>query len=59
MSRGCGRKCVYMDCGKSSRHHPDLSFHKFPKNEDIRKKWILNSGKTIILFRFYIYMSDV
>lgn len=45
MSRGCGSKCVYMDCGKSARNNPDLTFRKFPTNADVRKKWILSSGK--------------
>lgn len=45
MSRGCGSKCVYMDCGKSARNNADLKFHKFPVNDNVRKKWILNSGK--------------
>jgi len=45
MSRGCGSKCVYMDCGKSARNNADLKFRKFPVNDDVRKKWILNSGK--------------
>lgn len=48
MSRNSGNKCVYMDCGESARSRPDLKLHKFPKNEEIRKKWILNSGKDIL-----------
>jgi len=45
MSRGCGSKCVYLDCNKSARNNTDLKFRKFPKNENIRKKWILNTGE--------------
>uniref|UniRef100_A0A2H8TT66 Transposable element P transposase n=1 Tax=Melanaphis sacchari TaxID=742174 RepID=A0A2H8TT66_9HEMI len=44
MSRGCGSKCVYMDCNKSARKNTGLKFRKFPKNDKIRKMWILNTG---------------
>lgn len=45
MSRGCGSKCVYMNCNNTARKNTDLKFRKFPKNEDSRKIWILNTGK--------------
>ena len=35
-----GRNCCVPNCGSNSRRHPFLSFHRIPKDETLRKKWI-------------------
>ncbi|CAG9827299.1 unnamed protein product [Diabrotica balteata] len=40
------KKCCI--CGKEqSSVYEDVSFHKFPKSEELRNKWISAVGKTI------------
>jgi len=42
-----GRVCQYNGCGRNSRNHPDLSMFSFPRDSNIGRQWILNSGKFI------------
>ena len=38
--RKIGHKCcAAASCSNRSDNHPDLSFHKFPKDDDLHKKW--------------------
>jgi hypothetical protein len=39
-----GDKCMFFNCNLSRRTSKN-SFYSFPNNEELAKKWILNSGK--------------
>ncbi|KAK4879740.1 hypothetical protein RN001_007886 [Aquatica leii] len=39
-----GRKCEFINCGKSKRNFPELVFHRFPKDAERSREWILRSG---------------
>ena len=38
--RVCKRYCCIPQCDSNSRKNPEISFHKIPKNPELRKKWI-------------------
>ena len=46
--------CVFSNCDSGSRKkgiqsNPNIHLHRFPKNEDIRNKWLLQIGSSIDL----------
>lgn len=47
MSRPCGLKCAYVNCGKSVRSELVLKLFRFPKYVNTSRQWISNSGKNI------------
>lgn len=47
MSRACGTKCSYVNCGKSARSELGLKLYRFPKDVSSSRQWILNCGKNI------------
>ncbi|XP_052801896.1 histone-lysine N-methyltransferase SETDB1-like isoform X2 [Mya arenaria] len=38
--------CVY-DCNSNGRYDSEISFHKFPKDENIRKQWVVKIRRDI------------
>lgn len=48
MSRPCGAKCMFLNCGKSARTESGLKLFRFPKDVSTSKQWILNCGKNIL-----------
>ncbi|XP_028407590.1 THAP domain-containing protein 2-like [Dendronephthya gigantea] len=38
--RMCKRYCCIPQCESDSRKNPEMSFHKIPKNPELRKKWV-------------------
>ncbi|KAL4085131.1 hypothetical protein QTP88_027423 [Uroleucon formosanum] len=49
MSRACGTKCSYVNCGKSARSELGLKLYRFPKDVSSSRQWILNCGNTDLL----------
>ena len=49
-----GNVCVYFNCGNNKRRNSEIKFHGFPKNVDVCKKWILNSGKNMMQMHNYV-----
>lgn len=47
MSRPCGLKCAYVNCGKCARSELGLKLVRFPKDVNTSRQWISNCGKNI------------
>ncbi len=39
-ARVCKRYCCIPQCESNNRQNPELSFHKIPKNPELKKKWM-------------------
>lgn len=39
-----GDKCAFYNCKMNRRNSKNVVFHAIPKNTEVAKKWILNSG---------------
>lgn len=53
MSRPCGLKCAYVNCGKSARSELGLKLFRFPKDVNTSRQWISNCGKNFIFHARY------
>ena len=40
ITRICKRYCCIPQCENNNIKNPEMSFHKLPKNPEMRKKWI-------------------
>ncbi|KAF0722097.1 52 kDa repressor of the inhibitor of the protein kinase-like [Aphis craccivora] len=49
MSRPCGLKCAYVNCGKSARSDSGLKLFRFPKDVNTSRQWISNCGNLNLL----------
>jgi len=54
MSRKCGVKCEYFNCGKTARSDSKLKLYRFPKNQELCHQWVQNTG--IYCYNNIIYL---
>lgn len=43
-----GDKCAFYNCKMNRRNSKNVIFHAIPKDTELAKKWILNSGRNKI-----------